>query len=97
MVSQAEVSLSLKKQILPETGNIAIVEAPTEIPPTDTGVEHAFACPHCSATFVDSRALGGHASKLHPGKSDAYNHKLKRREERKGQRMALALAKHLVT
>ena len=47
-------------------------------------------------SFADSHALGGHVSKLHPGKSDAYNYKLMRREERTGQRNALALAKQLV-
>ena len=47
--------------------------------------------------FLSGWALGGHASRVHPGESVAYRKKILRREERAFERelLALAKAKHL--
>lgn len=56
-----------------------------------------YLCPHpyCGKVFLNSRALGGHASKQHAGKSTAYNNKIKVRKARAAFRVALKLAKML--
>ena len=53
-------------------------------------------CKHCSMSFDNPRALGGHFSKQHKGMSDAYNKKMEVRESRTIYRDALHLAKELV-
>mmetsp|Transcript_25880 Transcript_25880/g.25150 ORF Transcript_25880/g.25150 Transcript_25880/m.25150 type:complete len:105 (+) Transcript_25880:206-520(+) len=52
-----------------------------------------FECPKCHEKFARGQALGGHMSRVHPGGSDTYNKKLKRREERTQERKILKLAK----
>ena len=55
-----------------------------------------YSCKHCSMSFDNPRALGGHFSKQHKGLSDAYNKKMEVRESRTIYRDALHLAKELV-
>jgi hypothetical protein len=43
--------------------------------------------------FASSQAIGGHYSKVHPGMSSVYTHKVKRRNERVQERKILAAAK----
>lgn len=57
--------------------------------------EKLFPCPHCPKTYVNARALGGHASKMHAGMSATYNNKVKVREARVHERNARNIAKHL--
>lgn len=52
-----------------------------------------FVCDKCGEKFQSGWALGGHASRVHPGESDAYKRKIQRREERTFDRELLALAK----
>lgn len=52
-----------------------------------------FICVKCNEEFSSGWALGGHASRVHPGESDSYRKKIKRREERVFERMLLAKAK----
>ena len=56
-----------------------------------------FVCPHtgCGKAYRDSRALGGHASKVHAGMSQTYKDKIKVRKERTGLRKALKIAQKL--
>jgi hypothetical protein len=58
----------------------------------DDGTE-VFICGKCGEQFATGWALGGHASRVHPGESDAYRKKIERREERAYERWLLALAK----
>ena len=52
-----------------------------------------FICEKCGEEFQSGWALGGHASRVHPGQSDAYRRKIQRREERGFERLLLAAAK----
>jgi hypothetical protein len=52
-----------------------------------------FQCDKCGEVFSSGWALGGHASRVHPGESAAYRKKIQRREERANERQLLALAK----
>lgn len=55
--------------------------------------EDPFKCTKCGEVFTSGWALGGHASRVHPGESEAYKKKIQRREEREFDRKLLALAK----
>ena len=55
----------------------------------------SFKCPHCPRTFINHRALGGHASKKHPGMSDTFNNKLKMHDTQTQDRNARNIAKYL--
>jgi len=55
--------------------------------------DDVFVCDKCGEKFQSGWALGGHASRVHPGESDAYKRKIQRREERTFDRELLALAK----
>ena len=50
-------------------------------------------CGLCGAVFEQFSCLGGHYSKAHAGKSSAYQHKMKVRQERAIERDALTKAK----
>ena len=50
-------------------------------------------CDKCGDIFNSGWALGGHASRVHPGTSEAYKKKVQRREEREFERKLLQLAK----
>jgi hypothetical protein len=52
-----------------------------------------FICVKCGEVFHSGWALGGHASRVHPGESESYRRKIERREERVMERQLLALAK----
>ena len=54
-------------------------------------------CSKCMMTFPNGVALGGHASKAHPGGSEAYNHKIQVREARAEEREFLVKAKKWFT
>ena len=56
-----------------------------------------FACDidGCTRRFKLYTQLGGHKSKAHPKQSKIYNDKMKRRQEREGERVYLKLAKEL--
>ena len=41
-----------------------------------------FACKFCDRAFKHCAALGGHVSKAHPGRSEAYEHKKRVRDTR---------------
>jgi hypothetical protein len=45
-----------------------------------------FICEKCGEVFNSGWALGGHASRVHPGESEAYRNKIRRREERTFER-----------
>lgn len=55
--------------------------------------DEKFICEKCGEIFTSGWALGGHASRVHPGESNAYRKKIQRREEREFERRLLALAK----
>ena len=48
--------------------------------------QYEYRCRFCNKSFQFCSALGGHISKAHPGKSDAYNHKKNVREFRSLER-----------
>jgi hypothetical protein len=50
-------------------------------------------CEKCGEVFTSGWALGGHASRVHPGESEAYRKKIQRREERELERRLLFFAK----
>ena len=50
-------------------------------------------CKHCDRVFEKSVSLGGHLSKVHPGLSKSYSHKMEVRGKREEQRKYLLLAK----
>lgn len=52
-----------------------------------------FVCAKCGEEFSSGWALGGHASRVHPGESDSYRRKIERREERTIERKILNMAK----
>jgi hypothetical protein len=52
-----------------------------------------FVCVKCNESFSSGWALGGHASRVHPGESDSYKRKIERRDERAFERHLLFLAK----
>lgn len=52
-----------------------------------------YVCARCGEAFHSGWALGGHASRVHPGESDSYKRKILRREERTVERQLLDLAK----
>ena len=52
-----------------------------------------FVCEKCGEEFPSGWALGGHASRVYPGKSDAYRREIQRREERTFERDLLQFAK----
>lgn len=52
-----------------------------------------FTCEKCGEVFYNGWALGGHASRVHPGESEAYKRKIQRREEREFERNLLRMAK----
>lgn len=52
-----------------------------------------FHCDECNENFTTGQALGGHMSRVHPGKSSSYARKVNRREERTFDRELLRLAK----
>lgn len=52
-----------------------------------------FQCLKCGEIFASGWALGGHASRVHPGESDAYRKKIERRDQRAFERWLLNLAK----
>jgi len=49
----------------------------------ETEDEEGFACKVCRKTFDTSQQLGGHTSKMHPGKSASYNNKIDTWQSRK--------------
>ena len=55
--------------------------------------EETFICEKCGEVFLSGWALGGHASRVHPGESEAYRRKIRRREERAWERDLLSQAK----
>ena len=52
-----------------------------------------FLCEKCGEVFTSGWALGGHASRVHPGESMSYRKKIQRRQERENERLLLKLAK----
>lgn len=58
-------------------------------------VSEKFYCDKCGETFPSGWALGGHASRVHPGESLNYKNKLMTREAREVERKLLALAKQM--
>ena len=52
-----------------------------------------YVCPICNRKYPKAQALGGHMSKAHPHKSDQYQYKQQRRNERVEERKVLAAAK----
>lgn len=52
-----------------------------------------FHCDECNEDFGTGQALGGHMSRVHPGKSESYAKKVERRKERAFDRELLRLAK----
>ena len=54
-----------------------------------------FTCRHCDREFSSRHALGGHASKVHPGMSEKNAHKVRRRIERTKDRTIHAIAKDI--
>jgi hypothetical protein len=52
-----------------------------------------FLCKRCFKEFKTSSAFGGHTSKAHPGESERYAEKMKKRKERKPDRFFLGKAK----
>ena len=55
--------------------------------------EQNFHCDECNEDFTTGQALGGHMSRVHPGKSETYARKVERRKEREFDRELLRLAK----
>lgn len=43
------------------------------------GEEEKFVCDKCGEIFTSGWALGGHASRVHPGESESYRKKIQRR------------------
>ena len=65
-------------------------------PPSNMGERRErsrFHCDECKEDFTTGQALGGHMSRVHPGKSNSYAKKVQRREERTFDRELLRLAK----
>jgi hypothetical protein len=60
---------------------------------SNNATDENFICDKCGEVFTSGWALGGHASRVHPGESDAYRKKIQRRDEREFERRLLALAK----
>ena len=60
---------------------------------TSTFTRTDFHCDECNEDFVTGQALGGHMSRVHPGKSESYAKKVERRKERAFDRELLRLAK----
>ena len=58
-----------------------------------TNDEASFYCKDCKEYFPTGQALGGHMSRVHPGRSNAYTRKIERRAERAFDRELLRLAK----
>lgn len=56
-------------------------------------LKEKYECGKCGEVFHSGWALGGHASRVHPGESDSYRRKIQRREERTLERKLLELAK----
>lgn len=77
---------------LPSDQQVLSITAQSSETQSPKSVKRTFACPHCPASYESARALGGHASKQHKGMSDAYNRKMKVRQERESKRQALKLA-----
>ena len=50
-------------------------------------------CDECNEDFTTGQALGGHMSRVHPGRSETYARKVERRKEREFDRELLRLAK----
>jgi recombinational DNA repair protein (RecF pathway) len=58
-----------------------------------TNSNEKFICEKCGEIFSSGWALGGHASRVHPGESLSYKKKIQRRQEREIERELLRLAK----
>ena len=58
-----------------------------------TNLVENFLCEKCGEVFTSGWALGGHASRVHPGESMSYRKKIQRRQERENERLLLKLAK----
>ncbi|CDW80709.1 UNKNOWN [Stylonychia lemnae] len=56
-------------------------------------IKHRYVCIKCNEVFTSGWALGGHASRVHPGESDSYKKKIERREQRVIERQLLQMAK----
>ena len=54
-----------------------------------------FKCRHCTKRFRSRQALGGHASKIHPGKSEKNAHKVTVRARRFNERAVHKIAKEI--
>ena len=79
----------LNKKISSNKGTIKNNSSEDEMLLTEMGEADdscPFLCKLCGKRFQHSSALGGHISKAHPGKSDAYNHKKRVRETRELER-----------
>lgn len=85
--------------------NKAIESASVEEPTITESVEQdtplasenqVFTCKHCSKSFATQTKLGGHASKVHVGQSEAYNLKMEKRKSREVERFALQIAQKLL-
>jgi len=61
--------------------------------PVVTEDKQDFTCEKCGEVFFNGWALGGHASRVHPGESEAYRKKIQRRDEREYERNLLRMAK----
>ena len=57
------------------------------------GQQSQYHCDECNEDFECGQALGGHMSRVHPGKSNTYQYKVLRRKEREFDRELLRLAK----
>ena len=60
---------------------------------TNIQSEQSFVCSECKQRFSSGRALGGHMSKMHPGKSEPYKLKTQKANERAKERAKFLLAK----
>ena len=73
---------TMTKKDLQQQAKVAAASSKTTTSATlqDAGVKRwnqaKYSCKHCSMTFDNPRALGGHFSKQHKGMSEAYNKKM---------------------
>ena len=70
------------------------VEEANQVP--NESQPQAFKCDHCPKVYYDSRQLGGHMSKAHPLKSEAYRIKQIKRTQRTRDREIVQTTKAFI-